>query len=177
MIAQPIKDDFDYTFKARVKDWFWPIVRIYRQIGRSLAWARFAWNNYDWDNAYLYDVMIFKMKRMEYALLNGVAEPYREKMKSLKLAIKLAEKLRNEDYHHFTGLHGEKWGELEFVKKVDEKTGREYTGMERSGITPETKEQERSEFMEACRLDDSIKIRDTRWFYGILAKYQDYWWD
>lgn len=165
------------TWKDRLIQFFWPVVRIWRKLSRSFAFARLGWNNYDWDHAYLLQLMIFKMKRMQKACFEeGHHIPEKLPQQSLRLCIKLGEKLLKDDYFYHSGLHNVKWGELEFVEKTDE-TGRKYTGMGRSGVTPEQEEQERAEAMEAYRKDDSVKARDTRWFYGIMAKYQESWWD
>lgn len=176
MLSKPLKD-FKFTWKGRVKGWLWPVFRYYRKICRSLAWARKGWNNYDWDHAYLLEVMVFKMKRMYKAIFEeGHHIPDKTSPQSLRLAIKLGEKLIKHDYFHFSGLHNAKWGEIEFIEKVDAQ-GRKYTGMGRSGVPKEKEEEERAEFLKACRLDDSIKARDYRWFFNIIQKYQEAWWD
>jgi len=173
-----IKEMPKWDLKDELKHRLWPLRRLYHQICRSLAWARLGWNNYDWDHAYLLDVMVFKMKRMQKAIFEeGHHIPEKAPIQSLKLCIKLGEKLRKDDYFYHHGLHNAKWGDLEFIEKVDEKTGRKYTGMGRPGVPKEKEEEERAEFLEACRKDDSIKVRDTRWFFGIMAKYQESWWD
>lgn len=177
MLSKPIAD-FKYTWKDRVTEFFWPILRFYRKIRRSLAWARFGWNNYDWDHAYLLEVIVFKLKRMQIAIFDeGHHIPDKHSQQSLRLCIKLGTKLIKSDYFYYTGLHNAKWGELEFIEKTDKTTGRKFTGMGRSGVPKEKEEEERREFLEACRKDDSLKARDTRWFFGIMAKYNEYWWD
>lgn len=177
MNVKPISLESKETWKTKLVELFWPIVRIYRKVARSLAFAKLGWNNYDWDHAYLLTLMVFKMKRMQKACFEeGHHIPEKLPQQSLRLCIKLGEKLLKDDYFYFTGLHNEKWGELEFIEKTDE-SGRKYTGMGRSGVPKEKEEQERLEFMEAYKKDDSVKARDTRWFFGIMAKYQESWWD
>ena len=175
--SKQIKLEDKETVKDKLISAFWPIVRIYRKICRTLAFARLGWNNYDWDHAYLLEVMIFKMKRMQKACFEeGHHVPEKLPEQSLRLAIKLGEKLLKDDYHYHSTLHSEKWGELEFIEKTDE-SGRKYTGMGRSGVSPEQEDQERAEAMEAYRKDDSVKARDSRWFYSIIQKYNESWWD
>lgn len=175
--SKPVNLDAKTSRKDRLIQFFWPIVRIYRKIARSFAFAKLGWNNYDWDHAYLLEVMIFKMKRLQHGcFVDGHHIPEKLPQQSLKLCIKLGEKLLKDDYFYFSGLHNQKWGELEFIEKTDE-TGRKYTGMARTRVLPEQEEQERAEAMEAYRKDDSIKARDVRWFYGIMGKYQESWWD
>lgn len=177
MNIKPVNLDIKTTWKDRLIEFFWPVVRIWRKLSRSFAFARLGWNNYDWDHAYLLQLMIFKMKRMQKACFEeGHHIPEKLPQQSLKLCIKLGEKLLKDDYFYHSGLHNAKWGELEFIEKTDE-TGRKYTGMGRPRVLPEQEEQERAEAMEAYRKDDSVKARDTRWFYGIMAKYQESWWD
>lgn len=175
--VKPISLESKDTWKTKLVEWFWPIVQIYRKVARSLAFAKLGWNNYDWDHAYLLQLMIFKMKRMQKACFEeGHHIPEKLPQQSLRLCIKLGEKLLKDDYFYFTGLHNEKWGELEFIEKTNE-SGRKYTGIGRPGVPKEKEEQERLEFTEAYKKDDSVKARDTRWFFGIMAKYQESWWD
>lgn len=165
------------TWKDKLTIFFWPVVRIYRKVARSLAFAKIGWGNYDWDHGYLLELMVFKMKRMQKACFEeGHHYPDKHSEQSLRLCIKLGEKLLKEDYFYFSGLHNEKWGEIEFITKTD-KEGRSYTGMGRLGIAEKDEEQERKESIEAYRKDDALKTRDARWFYGIMQKYQEAWWD
>jgi hypothetical protein len=177
MNVKPISLESKETWKTKLTELFWPVVRFYRKVARSLAFARIGWNNYDWDHAYLLKLMIFKMKRMQKACFEeGHHIPEKLPQQSLRLCIKLGEKLLEDDYFYFTGLHNEKWGDIEFIEKVDQE-GRKYTGMGRPGVPPEKEAEERAEFVEAYKKDDSVKARDTRWFFGIMAKYQESWWD
>jgi hypothetical protein len=176
--SKAVADSFlEITWKSRIKDFFWPIVRNYRRICRSLAWAKLGWNNYDWDHAYLLEVIEFKLKRMQREIVvQGHHIPDKATDQSLRLAIKLVGKLQKHDYGYFCDQHIAKWGSLEFIEKTDE-NGRKYTGMGRPGVTPEQEEAERAEFRAAYLKDDSIKARDTRWLFNIIAKYNEYWWD
>jgi hypothetical protein len=177
MNIKPVNLETNNTWKDRLTELFWPVVRIYRKLARSLAWAIFAWDNYDWDHAYLLEMIVFKMKRMQVACFKeGHHIPEKLPQQSLRLCIKLGEKLVKDDYFYFSGLHNQKWGELEFITKTDE-TGRKYTGMGRSKVPPGQEEQERAEAMEAYRKDDAVRTRDSRWFYSIMQKYQESWWD
>lgn len=177
MNVKPISLESKETWKTKLVELFWPVVRIYRKVARSLAFAKLGWNNYDWDHAYLLQLMIFKMKRMQKACFEeGHHIPEKLSQQSLRLCIKLGEKLLKDNYFYFTGLHNEKWGKFEFIEKTDE-SGRKYTGMGRPGVPKEKEEQERAEFLEAYKKDDSVKARDTRWFFEIMAKYQESWWD
>jgi len=159
------------------------IKRYYRSFCRALAFARIGWSNYDWDNGYLDQLVLFKLKRMQYEFLNHGyhwegCKNYKPKMKSLALTIKLLEKLVKDDYTRFYNLHEKKWGARTYVFKKLELSN--YSTMETTvalADTPEKVEQERKEFLEASSADDRQRVRDLELAYRLIGKYSHYWWD
>lgn len=174
--SKAIKEDFKYTFLDKVLDFFSPISRTYYKLCRSLAWFKFAWSDRDYDSSYLLKVIAFKLKRMEKEILQDHHSPHKTTNQSLRLCIKLAEKLHKTDYSYFMDLHRKKWGAIDFIKKVDPKNGNTYTTLGIPGLTPKQEKLERSEFLKAGKKDDSLEVRDKRWLYTIMEKYQHHWW-
>ena len=153
-----------------------------QRIKRSWAYAKFGWENYDFDGDYLTELMTFKLKRMQKALQNGWSIQNEEYMQALRLAIRLGERLKRYGYHWFMDRHNAKWGEPDmlFTDSDDEYNGEKLRKMEiqrAKVVDEETAEQERREFRIAYEADDNTKLRDARLFFRIVEKYYPGWWD
>lgn len=153
-----------------------------QRLKRSWAYAKFGWENYDFDGEYLTHLITFKLKRMQKALHNGCSVQDDKYMQALRLAIRLGDKLEHYMYHWFLDRHDAKWGaaSLNFVDSDIPFNGKNLRSMElaRSGVVDdETKAQERREFGVAYTADDAIKLRDARLFFRIIEKYYPGWWD
>jgi hypothetical protein len=181
-----IKSDYD-----SISEWFYDtklydayryvFYRFPERLGRALAFFRMGWLNHDWDNHYLNEVVLFKLKRMRHSFLvyghhSEDCVNYKPKMKSLNLTIKLLERIIENDYTKFYDLHKKKWGETQIEWIPEGENYRMETSVEKAN-TPELKEQERKEFREAYEKDERMEARDKRIAYAIIGKYQDYWWD
>lgn len=178
-------------YKETIREWWWDsyiytayryITRIFpERLGRSISYFVKGWHNYDFDNHYVNELVLFKLRRLRHCFERyGHHSPdcpnYPPKVKSLNLAIKLLERICEANYHRFLDLHDKKWGETEF-KFVSE--GNHYimeTKVEKAD-TPELKQQEQNERMEAYKKDERMEARDLRIAYAIIGKYQKYWWD
>ena len=57
------------TIKETILDLGEPIRRLINNIGRSWQWAKFGWNDRDFDFIYIYKVMKFKIDNMEKAFI------------------------------------------------------------------------------------------------------------
>jgi hypothetical protein len=152
------------------------------KIKRVWAFIKIAWNNYDWDDGYLHQLVLFKLKRMQYEFIhNGYhAEEcvnYKPKMKSLKLAIKLMERVVKHDYNRFLDIHYAKWGQPRYVFEPYKDGMSKMTTIIDSVKTEEDEITERNERIEAYNRDDRIEARDLRLAYAIIGKYSKYWWD
>lgn len=166
-------------------DWLSGKCRRYKKcLKRSWAFAKLGWENYDFDACYLIEVMVFKLKRLYIGCTDdAVAIHEDEHLQALRLAIRLGEKLRTDDYSYFMDCHNKKWGELDLIEiPLPDDTypeyGRAYEIRScRPNVTEENKEQERQEFLTAVDSDDAIRKRDSRWFFAIIDKYHPFWWD
>lgn len=165
------------------KNIYYTIKRFFRNLKRSIAFAIIGWNNYDWDYGYLYELILFKLERMQSELINGIAEHDKATLQSLRICIKLLKKLKFRDYTHFTDLHYSKWGQPELVFHKIKKDGiaNPHVGSilelkYEKAITEEQKEQQKKEFLEAYRKDNEQEMRDIRLLFDIMKKYNKAWW-
>ena len=160
---------------------WWLSVR-WERIKRSWAYARYAWENYDFDAAYALELLSFKLKRVERVLKEDAhTEQEPEHMQALRLVIRLLDKLTADDYRYFYETHNKKWYDTPYpdmdFEKTDDAAGSSRIVFAREHLPAEQQDQDRDELLNAFETDESIKARDKRWAFSLLAKYYEYWWD
>lgn len=172
-------------------DWFqdryYDVKSFYQSIVRGIKWGYKLRYNYPWDYHFLLEFEVMKLKELlhyfeNYGHHSEDCKQYKPKMKSINLAIKLGTKLLDDDYHKFYNLHYKKWGEIEikFEKVPNETFDNEpvYRMVSyRNGQPVKENEQEKTELREAMKADDRMKERHRRWFYDIISKHGERWWD
>lgn len=180
------------VFLRPIVDWIedklvWPVQHFftynYERISRSLAWARKGWDHYDWESAYLYDVMAFKLKRVHAALLDGNAIQEDENMEPLKEAIAICERLFKGDYDdQYYALHDEKWGKLEssftpYFFPNGERAGSSWNTWRKNAVTEEQKAEELAELRKVWEYAERDRQLDIDRLAEILKKHEPTWWD
>lgn len=168
----------------------WPVKDNYRIIKerskRCFQYAKFGLYSYDWDMAYVYEILNFKLKRLYRALENGTAVQQPEDMAALKELIKITFRLHSGNYDRkYHREHSKKWGEIESETipcKYDKngkaslyewKTWRPGT----KNASEEVKEQERKEFMACYEKAEEDRCKDIDRMAELLKKYATSWWD
>jgi hypothetical protein len=201
--SKPLKDDNlkccedpeDYSIWDKIKYYFkvkvlYPPQDFYRwnkqRISRSLAYAKFGWDNWDWDFASVYSLLNFKLKRLYACLENGHAIQEEADMKALKEAIKVTHRLSRSDYDRkYHRAHGRKWGKLEsktvpteYDKKGEPKM---YEWISwRAGTkdaSEEIKAQERNEFKACFEKGEADHQKDIDRLAYLLKNHASSWWD
>lgn len=177
-----------YYFK---KFFIWPVSDNYRWISRSLKrsydYARFGWDNYDWDFAYTYDLMEFKLKRLKKALLRGCSIQEPEDMAALEELIQVVGRLRNyDDYSNsYLDAHNLKWGATEsrtepWVNENGKRMGSTWIAWRKNcpeNAPKELKEMETKEFRTCFEQGESDRMRDMEKMFEILKARDRRWWD
>lgn len=160
--------------------------RTYERVCRTLAFARIAWLHYDFDSAYLWHIMAFKLKRIEKALINGHAIQEEADMAALKEAIEICERLFGEDYEFkYHGAHDLRWGNIpdyETVPSEYDKDGKILTYRivfkDRPNVKSDAdRELERKEFLRVYELGEADRVRDMDRLAVILKDHSRSWWD
>jgi hypothetical protein len=101
-------------------------------------------------------------------------------MHALRLAIKLAGRLKEENYEEtFRIRHDRKWGEMKtWTEDTERGDGSCYWRSSRpKADTKELKDQEAVEHLAFLHAADAKSAREEKWFYSILEKYLRKWWD
>jgi hypothetical protein len=160
-----------------------PFFRYSERIGRSFAFAKHGWMHYDFESAYLYDIMAFKLKRIHATLLTGHAVQYPKDMNALKEAIKICERLFKGDYEwKYHRKHDKKWGKIRTKTTPiysDDGKVKHYTWTSSRGKanTKKQKELERKEFLQCWTLGEIDRKADLDRLNEILKKHEPSWWD
>jgi len=118
---ESLKED-EPSWKLNLKLWWWdlPPIKAYHnlrvtisRLKRVYQWSKFMWTNWDFDALSIYPLLEYKLKRVQFCLLNGHAVQDPKDLKALRIALKLAKRL-SIDYHEnkLYYRHERKWGEL-----------------------------------------------------------------
>jgi len=154
---------------------FHAVRRFWKNLCRSVAYARFGWSNHDWDHTYFYAFLRFKLERMQKAFENDWTVS-KERTKSVRVAAKLAKRLETDYYCRASNAHDKKWGELEMDLGPPNEHKMRQAIFSRKNVTKRTEKRERLEFMAATYADQHAMERDIRWLTGIINKYVQHWW-
>lgn len=182
------KDEDEKETWAR-KVWHWiEATRVYSKIysffsrlRRSCAYAKFGWDNYDFDGAYALKALSFKLKRIRHVLTTGHLIQDDTTLQSLGLAIRLLDRLVADDYSYFIDQHNKKWYGVEYpeigFEAVEDERGLSRMVFPSEALPEDQQEQERAEHIAAWEADEKLKGRDKRWAFSIIEKYYEHWWD
>ncbi len=159
--------------------------RYVERINRSLSYAKFGWLHYDFDFAFLYDLLAFKMRRLLGALENGHAVQEDEDMDALKEAIKICDRLHENNYDdNYHEIHDAKWGKTEHesvpIKEQDGSVKFYEWKVWRSGTvnaSDEVKKQETQEFRQCYELGEADRLADIDRLAEILKEKSLAWWE
>jgi hypothetical protein len=164
-----------------VHDFNWKFIRnpIY-QIKRLYQWYVNVFRfDYDFDGHCLFAIIEYKLKRIEKVLLNGHAIQEPQDMKALKLAIKLAGRLKDDNYDMVSyDRLKKKWGKSKtWFGEPDKNGSREFRSRYEKVKTKEDEDQCRKDRFVLYKAADAKTKREEKWLYSILHKYLRVWWD
>lgn len=165
------------NLKHKLQDiWYYPqdiYHRLSERFGRSIAFAKFGYMHYDFESAYLYSLMSFKLKRIKNSLVNGSAIQEPEHMAALDELIVICDRLFNEIHEDkYLEEHEIKWGELDLTTK----SGFVVTSRP-NAVTDEQKEEQRKDLLAIYEKAQVDRDADIDRLAVILKKHQQTWWD
>lgn len=152
--------------------------RLIRKIRKLIYWLPVIWNDRDFDQYYIYEILRHKLISMRNFFENNAHTLYsKERAKEMDLCIKILNRLIADEYHinaHY--FHDKKWGKLEidfipYNDKYDEMiSNRENIKSEKD------KDQELKEFLKCCHHEDYLRRQDIEYLCKILSKKIFTWW-
>jgi hypothetical protein len=139
--------------------------------------------HFDFDHAYIWDLMAFKLRRILDVLVDGHLHQDPESIKALKEAIKICDRLHEQNYEDkYHTAHDRKWGRLKHkdIPNYDA-NGKivSYTwDMSRpKAKTKGQKEKERKDFLEILENGERDRRADLDRLNVILKEHEQKWWD
>ena len=140
------------------------------KLKRSCKWFKRMWNNHDFDDGYLMQVIVWKMKDMLYQLdvLDSDIVDLRNQehlkdngyngdlIKSLEECIEIGERLIEDDYTIYPEVVDEWFAIHGYLEKMPEDI--------------------RKLFMDACREAEVRRSEDNEKFFDIMKKHHYGWW-
>lgn len=150
-----------------------------RRIKRAIDYAIIGFNNEDYDWAYLDELVIFKMKRILKQLEKDSSFVCYEDsdLKSLRLAIKIGERLSGDYFEYPYNRFVQKWGPLDWIQLEPTKEGNRVSTIKFRKVTSPTLE-ERCDAQQRIAMDkiEKLNTKYNRLFSNILLKYKHRWW-
>lgn len=181
---QKLKATIVYAFKEHI---YWPIdnfvSRYVERISRSIAYARFGWDNFDWDHAYAWDLMSFKLKRLQKCLQNGHVHQEKADMDALKEMIKIIGRLKESEYDDiYHKIHDKKWGRsIRKTTPIYDENGKikhyRWESSKPKAKTEAQKTKERAGFLKCFELGEVDRLKDFDRMNEIMKKHMHKWWD
>jgi hypothetical protein len=166
---------------------FWTnIVVFFETIKRFFFWGWKLKKSFEWDSHYLLEVMLIKMKEMhdgfeKYGCGVWCTDPTSEdyvKMKSLKLCIKLLERISKDEYFEkHCDILDEKYGEFTTDFEPIEGSKNVTLVFKLNGIDSKEVEGYHEEMRERMEIADRRKNRDFKIFSELFQRDIFSWWD
>lgn len=140
----------------------------FHKIFKIIQWAKFVWeeDDYDFDYVYLLKVMKHKLKMMEPVIRDGYAENSEETANEILQTIVYLDLLIEDNFSHNWEKLTEKYGDFNI-------TNNEFL---REGINKDNEEQYHLDAREAHNLDNLYKEQIKKALFKKLAGYES-WWD
>jgi len=144
-------------------------------------WLPIVWKDRDWDHYYLYKLLNFKFKNMEYLhrnysnLKNG--DIIAHQLKVVKL---LTQRLIEDNYiEKIWNNHDKKWGEIKFNYEATPiyKNCVEVFLKRENIKTEEDVKQERKEFRRMTDQEIMLRNQDREYLFKLMNKNIEGWWD
>lgn len=146
------------------------IRNFFVNLRRSCKWFKRMWGNYDFDDGYLMQVIVWKMKDMLYqfdVVDSDIVDLRNQEhlkdngyngdlIKSLEECIELGERLIEDDYTIYPEVVDEWFATHGYLKKMPEDI--------------------RKLFMDACREAEVRRSEDNEKFFDIMKKHHYGWW-
>lgn len=164
---------YAFTWKFFGKPW--------QDIKKMYGWYVNVFNNdFDFDGCSLFQIMEYKLQRLEKCLLKGMAHQSTKDMKALKLAIKLAGRLKDDKYDEVAyDRHVKKWGESKrWFEPCELNKDLSVWKSSRSNVkTPEDEKQCSDDLRAFYEASYARCKKEERYFYNILHTFLRNLWD
>lgn len=153
-----------------------PIKRFFVSISNLISWFPIIWRDQDWDHNYLYEILHFKLKRMEKCLRNGHHMDCEEDADNIQICVECLERLIVDEYvDKDWDFIRSKWGEIRW-EECENKPG--YCEMKLENIKTEKDEEEyRKDVHELLEKEENLVKDDLSLLFEVMKDKIRNWWD
>lgn len=164
----------------KIYDVYYKVIGLFYHLKKLYEWNKHVFvNDYDFDGHSLFDIIVFKLKRIEKELINGHAIHEPKELQAIRVIIKLGQRLIDDKYgDRILDRHDAKWGASEYwtTPNVDSEYF-SFHSQRPKAVFEKQKTQERQEYLDALNLCNNIRLRDRRLFFNLLNKHLDSFWN
>lgn len=172
--------------RAFRKTWWDKIVSLTHEylevLDRVFYWGPAMRRNYDFDSHGIYDMLYRKLDRMYTCFVKHGhcvwnSNPNNKSMRKLRIARNLAKRLAENDYHTQADEVIAQYGNvrMDFIPIPERSVSRCEFYMERA--KPEQQKQALALLHKAHQRDDKQRLDEKAYFFKLLQKYLETWWD
>jgi hypothetical protein len=144
-------------------------------IWNLISWFSIIWHDRDWDYYFLYELLKFKLERMEnYLRKHGHSLDSEKDADSIQECVVILKRLINEDYvaEDWNRIHA-RWGEFECIPMEDGHSRLECTHVK----TDEDREKYSSDIKNCCEKEESLVQGDLNALFENMKLNIRRWWD
>ena len=144
-------------------------------IKNLVNWFPIIWNDRQWDHSFFYEIMRFKLNKMEkYLRHNGHHIGSEKSANKIKVCVMLLNRLMEDNYHDLIFRpHDKKWGESKMYVKDDGYVEIDYPNVK----TDEDKVNQKKDFRNRMSGVEYLNKQDLDYLFSILNKHIRNWWD
>ena len=162
----------------------YPFRDFYRRVRNVFRWLPTIWNDRDYDDSYITEILIKKLEfTREFYLSDKAYSAEAEKVaEEIQEAIDRLHMTKDSWEFYESPAHDiieEKWGKttFEFIPLEERPNVSEMISKTEKVKTPEDKEQYSEDFRAAMKTARKEYMKDKKEAYKFIAKHIDGWWD
>lgn len=144
-------------------------------IWNLVSWFSIVWNDRDWDYCFLYELLKFKLSRMEkYLQKYGHSLDVDKDADSIRKCVVILERLIRDDYaaEDWDWIR-RKWGDFEFVDTEDGHTKLTVSGVK----TEEENKEYGADVKNCCKNEEDMISKDLNDLFENMKINIRRWWD
>lgn len=163
-----------YTQKIQI-----PIENFFIGIRNIFAWLPIIWKDRNWDQYFIMNILLFKLKRTQRFMLDTECPPDNITLSSISRCIELLEKVHNEWESYEEPAyrkHEEKWGKSDFYREPTDSNTYILKDRNEERYTEEELKQKRHEAFLMVRIAQRKRQMDFTEAMELFVENFDRWW-
>ncbi len=175
-------EDFGFFIKHSFIGETWYFINSFpRNVKIVIDFIPLLWNSFDWDQGYLEELIVFKLKRMEkfFRSDNAMCMGAKERADEIKFVLDCFAINDDWDLDDKRKKHIEKYGESKMwcTPYKDNPSLRELHMSHSKCTTPEMEKEESDEMMKIIREEDKIRMENYKMAFNMMGEKMKNWWD